>query len=115
MTENVVRHQLGAERATEVLKLLTDYRWVERMNEDKERAPFQKKLVELHLSRSHLEEEEKLLMGKRAVRDIEVVVRTMEPGTPHCEKPQRVFVPITWATARIETRARRSGVEYLEH
>lgn len=38
LVENLVRHGLGAGRVTEALQLLTDYRWMQRMNDDKERA-----------------------------------------------------------------------------
>lgn len=78
MSDNLVRHMLDAGRIPEALQLLTDYRWVERMNEDQERPPFQKVIGELQLLVMHLEKYERTETGRRLVYDISVIVRTME-------------------------------------
>lgn len=49
IVENIVQHLLGAGLVIETLGLLTDYRWVERMNDGKNQAPFQKVMSELQL------------------------------------------------------------------
>lgn len=82
MVENIVRHLLGAGRVTDALLLLTDYRWVELMNEDKERLPFQKTIADLQLLLVYLKKTE---TDGKIVRDMDLVVSAMKLCLiPHC-------------------------------
>ena len=79
----MIRHLLSAGHVEEVVQLLTDYRWLEKLNDNDNQIPFQQVISDIALLRVKLVEHDKDLT--RLAEDLDLIAKTMEMCmVPYC-------------------------------
>lgn len=78
MAENIVWHMLGAGRSAEALQLLTDFSWIQHVNQDEKRLPFHKIMSDLRMLRDFINRNGCDEQKSSVVQDIGILVETME-------------------------------------
>jgi len=90
LAENLTRCMVRCSRDNEAIALLCDYRWIEFVNDDEERLPFQKQVDDLKLLHAHLSGENYSIPADSADSlealhtGVELMMEGMQMCMTHC-------------------------------